>query len=129
MWKQSSGGKICEGLLRLQAFIGCDSRSTFEDEENVLAFKLIIKDKSHLKAKAYFDEDLDLSAERVGCKQQQQLSRMWMSSNTNCSKQRMETWNLVNFLHVQVSYIFMTCMPITLVWKTMPGEISQYTKS
>ena len=52
MWKPSSGDKICEGLLRLQAFIGFDSRSVFEDEENVIAFKLIIKDKSHLKAKA-----------------------------------------------------------------------------
>ena len=31
---------------------------------------------------------------------------MWISSNTNCSKQRKETWNLVNFLHVQVAYIF-----------------------
>ena len=52
MWKPSSGDKIREGLLSLQAFIGCDSRSAFEDEENVFAFKLIIKDKSHLKDKA-----------------------------------------------------------------------------
>ena len=48
----SFGDKIYESLLRLQAFIGCDSCSVFGDEENVLAFKLIIKDKSHLKAKA-----------------------------------------------------------------------------
>ena len=53
------------------------------------------------------------------------LHKMWMSSNTNCSKQRKETWNLVNFLHVQVSNIFMTCMLISLVWKKKPGEISQ----
>ena len=31
---------------------------------------------------------------------------MWISSNTNCSKQRKEPWNLVIFLHAQVSYIF-----------------------
>ena len=31
---------------------------------------------------------------------------MWISSNTNCFKQRKGPWNLVNFLDVQVSYIF-----------------------
>ena len=31
---------------------------------------------------------------------------MWINSNTNCSKQRKEPWNLVNFLHAQVSHIF-----------------------
>ena len=48
----SFGDKICEGLLKLHDFIGCDSVSAFGDEENVPVFKLIIKDKSHLKAKA-----------------------------------------------------------------------------
>ena len=51
----SFGDKICEGLLRLHAFIGCDSVSAFGDEENVPAFKLIIKDKSQLKAKAWLE--------------------------------------------------------------------------
>ena len=111
------GDKIGEGLLKLHNFFGCDSVNAFGDEENVPVFNLIIKDKSHLKAKEKLEEDLDLSAELLGCEQQQQLSQMWMSSNTNCLKQRKETWNLVNFLHVQVSYIFMTCMLITLVWK------------
>ena len=31
---------------------------------------------------------------------------MWISSNIHCSKQRKEPWNHVNFLHVQVSCIF-----------------------
>ena len=45
-----------------------------------------------------------------------------MSSNTNCSKQRKEIWNLVNFLHLQVSYITMTCMLITVLWKNRSLE-------
>ena len=48
----SFGEKIFEGLLKLHDFIGCDSVSAFGDEENVPVFKLIIKDKSHMKAKA-----------------------------------------------------------------------------
>ena len=45
-----------------------------------------------------------------------------MSSNTNCSKQRKEIWNLVNFLYLQVSYITMTCMLITVLWKNRSLE-------
>ena len=44
--------EICDGLLRLHAFMGCDSASAFGGEVNWSAFKLIIKDMSHLKAKA-----------------------------------------------------------------------------
>ena len=40
---------------------------------------------------------------------------------------RKETWTLVNFLHVQVSEIFMTCMLIIVAWKKKHGEILQYT--
>ena len=42
----SFGDKICEGLLRLHAFIGCDSVSAFGDKGNIPAFKLIIKESS-----------------------------------------------------------------------------------
>ena len=69
------GDKICEGLLKLHDFIGCDSVRS-DTRKTYLQFNLIIKDKSHLKAKAKLEEDLDLSAELVGCKQQHQLSQM-----------------------------------------------------
>ena len=42
----SFGDEICEGLLRLHAFIGCDSVSAFGDKGNIPAFKLIIKESS-----------------------------------------------------------------------------------
>ena len=121
----SFGDKICEGLLRLQAFIGCDSHNAFEDEENVLAFKLKIKEPS---------EGQGIIWGRLGliCRTCRLKAAASAIADVNELKYQLFQAKKGDTESCQLppcagSYIFMTCMPITLVWKTKPGEISQYT--
>ena len=44
------------------------------------------------------------------------ICRFDLLVNAFIYKQRKEPWNLVDFLHMQISYIFMTCMLITVLW-------------
>ena len=61
----SLGEEICEGLLGLHAFTGCDTVSAFGGRGKLSAFKLIMKDKNHLKAMTQLGEHWDLSPELV----------------------------------------------------------------
>ena len=80
----SLGEEICEGLLGMHAFTGCDSVSAFGGRGKLSAFKLITKDRSHLEAMTQLGEHWDLSQNLfpnfsnllVGCMQQRQLSQM-----------------------------------------------------
>ena len=56
----SVGEEICEGLLGLHAFTGCDSVSAFGGRGTLSAYKLITKDKSHLDAMKQHEKTVGL---------------------------------------------------------------------
>ena len=102
------GGSVCDSLIGMHAFTGCDTVSAFAGRGKMTTLKQVKIDKTYQDAFHELGRSWEVSPELFG-KLQEITCHMYLS----CSVRDVERWSQVNSLLVRTASSCMHCVQTT----------------